>query len=67
MANKQSSKRERHFRRVLAQSNCVGWAHDPDLSGDMHPYWLKKQVFTLINIHNIIGTRFGICFCEFRQ
>lgn len=40
-ANKEISRRERHFRMILAQAMCASHPQNPDLTEFMPPYWLK--------------------------
>lgn len=40
-ANMELSRRERHWRLILAQASCVGVPHNPDLSQRIYPVWLK--------------------------
>jgi small subunit ribosomal protein S15 len=41
-ANKNISRRERDFRRIMAQAMCASKPHNPDLSLFVAPYWLKN-------------------------
>jgi hypothetical protein len=42
-ANKNLSRRERHFRQCLAQAMCATLPYQPDRSHFIPPYWLKVR------------------------
>lgn len=42
-ANQELSRRERHFRRCIAQAQCATTPHNPDLTHFIAPHWLQSK------------------------